>query len=360
MKNRGHKIHSGKRIMAALLAVMTMLTTINLPMPAVHAEVPVFGDRTEDWDYNRIKQIGKDQVYALNHNEYLEYKSFSPVKFAGKNEIYLEFSYPYNCEADLQLYKIEDPNLAGQIQSGSTIPMDQYQEYLDGLDENSGAYMGNLIGAPLKEHFDGVSSKGWTLPQIESYLSKLEFDRKDAEQELKQIVVYGYSGQSAVYNSLQSYYEYMGIERTQSPEEEQPEEASMEKENVTGEEAGKETVPETVEPESLPEEESTEAASMEDLSTETDIMEDVSVEDTAIEDVSIVMQQPEEAKVSVQKEAESISVSANENPAVPGENPTETLPEEKEDEEETSAESVDQRDTEAIHTMETNETEEEI
>lgn len=347
MKNRGHKIHLGKRVMAALLAVVTVLTTVNFHVPAVHAEVPVFGDRTEDWDYNRIKQIGKDQVYALNHNEYQEYKSFSPVKFTGKNEIYLEFSYPYNCEADIQLYRIEDEDLAGQIQNGSKIPMDQYQEYLDELNENSGAYMGNLIGRPLKEHFDGVSSKGWTLPQIESYLSNLEFNRKDTEQELKQIVVYGYSGQSAVYNSLQSYYEYMGIERTQSLDEEQSEEKFPEKENVTGEEARKETVSETLELENLPEEESTEEDSM-----ELSVMEDISVEDTTMEDVSKAIQQPEETKISVLEEAaENTSVSANEIPVVPEENPKESLSEEKEDVEEWSKESEEQNDAETVATV---------
>lgn len=209
-----------KRIAAVILSVTMLAATAHIPL--VHAEgtdAPNFGDRTEDWDYNRIKQLGLDKVYALNHNEYMEYKSFSPIKFRNPgsgNEIYFEFSFPYNCTADIQLYCLTSEEYKQLVMDGKTVDMAEMESYLERLNKNSSNYLGNLVGKTLTEHVIDTGSryfpKAWPLYYIEEQIKALTYDYADKSCELKNVDIYGKSGKNPQYNSIESYYAARGME----------------------------------------------------------------------------------------------------------------------------------------------------
>ena len=213
-----------KRIASVFLAAVVLVTTVHVPVVHAEVDVPVFGNRKEDWDYNRIKQIGRDSVYALNHNEYMEYKMFSPIKFQGDsktmNLMYFEFSYPYTCKADIQLYKFSHSEYEKLIKSGEVVDAVGMQNYFKNLNKNMANYLGNIVGRTLKNHVveagETTSSRRWPLGVIEGNLRNLTFDPINRNNELKKVSIYGNTGEKAGYYSLESYYEYNGIEASQT------------------------------------------------------------------------------------------------------------------------------------------------
>lgn len=229
---------SWKRKVKQLLAATLCITMIAPAMPAAAApkisnRELTFGSRPEDWDYNRVKALGKDRVISLYHNEYLEYKNFNRIDInTGEPEnmgIYFEYSYPYNCFAQMELYRITDSKIVNAVKRGEKILLEEdmlgFLETLTSPRQSQtgtavGAgykYLGILEGRTLQSHISGeggiIHTNGMDLAKIEEELKELKVSTlPDDKKCMNYTEIYGIKGIGALYNTLEEYCLYRGID----------------------------------------------------------------------------------------------------------------------------------------------------
>lgn len=200
--------------MLAVILFLTMVPNTKVSAAVANQEELPFGSLLSDWDFNRVKAID-GYVYALNHNEYLEYKMLGPIPrdIMGKKQIYFEFSYPYNCKAEIQLYKIEDEKNIKDLRSNEVVDMyEGMNEEMLNIINTPNAYLGTVCGKTLQNHITGeggsIHTKNWSLQRIEEELTKLNNIQND--KTLKSEQIYGYTGK-AYQDVLQQYSQAMNI-----------------------------------------------------------------------------------------------------------------------------------------------------
>lgn len=191
---RKKKLRRGIAAVMAFLMAFSSVDFTALAAPAYGG--PDFGAIAEDFDYNRAKMLGGDRVYSLNHNTYKAFRSFRSVEFTEYTDAfgpYFEFSYPYNCEADIVVYRLDTLLTNTSIYEGG------YPATKEMLKEENrlGIVKGILLENP----------SGLTQNQVEQRLRSMT----GPGEELKEVEIFGSSGKNARYYTLEDYYRVNGI-----------------------------------------------------------------------------------------------------------------------------------------------------